>query len=61
MEYRLLGATGMRVSVLCLGTMNFDGTATPDGEAAATIHAALDAGINYPSICTVAASRVAAR
>lgn len=46
MEYRLLGRTGVKVSPLCLGTMNFGG---PTGEADAIeiIHAALEAGINF--------------
>ena len=47
MEYRKLGGTGVRVSPLCLGAMNFGGLATPDDEAVATIQAALDAGINF--------------
>lgn len=45
MNYRLLGRTGVRVSPLCLGTMNFGGP-TPDDEAVRIMHAALDAGIN---------------
>jgi aryl-alcohol dehydrogenase-like predicted oxidoreductase len=46
MEYRLLGRTGVRVSPLCLGTMNFGGP-TPEDEAIRMIHKALDAGINF--------------
>lgn len=46
MEYRLLGRTGVWVSALCLGTMNF-GSATPEPEAVRIIHRALDAGINF--------------
>jgi aryl-alcohol dehydrogenase-like predicted oxidoreductase len=46
MEYRLLGPTGVRVSPLCLGTMNFGG-ATPEPESIRMIHRALDAGINF--------------
>jgi aryl-alcohol dehydrogenase-like predicted oxidoreductase len=46
MEYRLLGRTGVRVSPLCLGTLNFGGP-TPDEEAVRIVHAALDAGINF--------------
>ncbi len=46
MQYRLLGRTGVRVSPLCLGTMNFGG-ATSDAEAIRIIHAALDAGMNF--------------
>ena len=45
MDYRLLGRTGVRVSPLCLGAMNFGGP-TPDDEALRIVHAALDAGIN---------------
>jgi aryl-alcohol dehydrogenase-like predicted oxidoreductase len=46
MDYRLLGRTGVRVSPLCLGTMNFGG-ATNEVDSIAIIHAALDAGINF--------------
>ena len=45
MDYRRLGASGIRVSPICLGTFNF-GAATDDATAARLIHAALDAGIN---------------
>lgn len=45
MQHRLLGRTGVRVSPLCLGAMNFGG-ATPDEEAIRIVHAALDAGLN---------------
>jgi 1-deoxyxylulose-5-phosphate synthase len=46
MEFRSLGRTGVRVSPLCLGTMNFGGP-TPEGESIRMIHTALDAGINF--------------
>jgi aryl-alcohol dehydrogenase-like predicted oxidoreductase len=46
MEYRLLGRTGVRVSPLCLGTLNFGGP-TPEDEAIRMIHNALDAGLNF--------------
>ena len=46
MTYRVLGRTGVRVSPLCLGTLNFGGP-TPDEEAIRIVHAALDAGINF--------------
>lgn len=46
MEYRLLGRTGVRVSPLCLGAMNFGGPTTTD-DSIEVIHAALDAGINF--------------
>ncbi|HEY3380222.1 MAG TPA: aldo/keto reductase [Vicinamibacterales bacterium] len=45
MEYRLLGRTGVRVSPLTLGTLNFGGP-TPDEEAGRIVDAALGAGIN---------------
>lgn len=45
MEYRVLGRTGVRVSPLCLGAMNFGG-ATGEADSIRIIHAALDAGIN---------------
>lgn len=46
MEYRLLGRTGVRVSPLCLGTMNLGGP-TPEPEAIRMIHRSLEAGINF--------------
>lgn len=46
MEYTYLGRTGMKVSKLCLGTMNF-GPVTEEKEAFKIMDAALDAGINF--------------
>lgn len=46
MEYRSLGRTGVKVSRLCLGTMNFGGR-TDETEATAIIDHAIDAGINF--------------
>ncbi len=46
MEYRNLGRTGVRVSPLCLGVMNFGGP-TPEQESIRITHSALDAGINF--------------
>ena len=46
MEYKKLGRTGLRVSRLCLGTMNF-GAGTEEKEAYKIMDAALDAGINF--------------
>jgi aryl-alcohol dehydrogenase-like predicted oxidoreductase len=46
MTHRLLGRTGVRVSPLCLGTLNFGGP-TPDEDAARIVHAAMDAGVNF--------------
>ncbi len=46
MNYRPLGRTGVLVSPLCLGAMNF-GAATSEADSIEIIHAALDAGINF--------------
>ena len=46
MEYRHLGRTGLRVSPLCLGTMNF-GPRTSEPDSFAIMDRALDAGINF--------------
>ncbi|MGH9133229.1 MAG: aldo/keto reductase [Ilumatobacteraceae bacterium] len=46
MDYRFLGRTGLRVSPLCLGTMNF-GTHTDEDTGCAIMDAALDAGVNF--------------
>jgi aryl-alcohol dehydrogenase-like predicted oxidoreductase len=46
MEYRFLGRTGLRVSPLCLGTMNFGMTAD-EATGHRIMDAALDAGINF--------------
>ena len=45
MDYRLLGRTGIRVSPLCLGTLNLGGP-SPEAEGIRLVHAALDAGVN---------------
>ncbi|MEW6750891.1 MAG: aldo/keto reductase [Candidatus Latescibacterota bacterium] len=45
MDYRDLGRTGVKVSPLCLGTMNFGGP-TPAEEARRIVDRALEAGIN---------------
>ncbi|TFG72405.1 MAG: aldo/keto reductase [Anaerolineales bacterium] len=46
MEYRSLGRTGMMVSPLCLGAMNFGGP-TDEVTSFAIINKAIDAGINF--------------
>src|SRR5579883_468022 len=46
MPYRGLGRTGVQVSPLCLGAMNF-GEPTPEEESLRIIDAALDGGINF--------------
>jgi aryl-alcohol dehydrogenase-like predicted oxidoreductase len=46
MEYRPLGRTGVMVSSLCLGIMNFGGVTSAE-DSFAMIDAALDAGINF--------------
>jgi len=45
-EYVRLGRTGLRVSRLCLGTMNF-GDKTTEADARVIMDAALDLGINF--------------
>lgn len=46
MNYRPLGRTGVLVSPLCLGAMNFGGP-TDEAESIAIINHALDGGINF--------------
>ena len=46
MEYRMLGRTGVPVSALCLGCMNF-GNSTPEDESINMIHYAMDQGVNF--------------
>ena len=46
MEYRNLGRTGLKVSPLCLGTMNF-GPQTGEADSFAIMDRALEAGINF--------------
>ncbi|HWQ11699.1 MAG TPA: aldo/keto reductase [Roseiflexaceae bacterium] len=46
MDYRLFGRTGVRVSPLCIGAMNF-GDATDEAEATRIVDRALDAGVNF--------------
>jgi aryl-alcohol dehydrogenase-like predicted oxidoreductase len=46
MEYTHLGRAGLKVSRLCLGTMNF-GDATDEQTSFAIMDAAIDAGINF--------------
>ena len=52
MDYRLLGRTGVKVSPLCLGAMNFGGV-TNEEDSIRMIHAALDAGINFVDTANV--------
>jgi aryl-alcohol dehydrogenase-like predicted oxidoreductase len=46
MEYTYLGKSGLKVSRLCLGTMNF-GPETDEKESFRIMDAALDAGVNF--------------
>ena len=46
MDYIQLGRTGLKVSRLCLGTMNF-GPQTTEGDSFAIMDKALDLGINF--------------
>lgn len=52
MNTRPLGRTGVQVSPLCLGCMNF-GWGTEEDEAIRIIHRALDAGINFVDTANV--------
>ena len=51
MEHRLLGTSGIEVSVMALGCWPFAGGSTwgdqDDDVSIATVHAALDAGITF--------------
>jgi aryl-alcohol dehydrogenase-like predicted oxidoreductase len=51
-QYRSLGRTGVQVSPVCLGAMNFGGP-TPEEEAIRIIDAALDGGINFVDTANV--------
>lgn len=46
MEYRLLGRTGLKVSTICLGTMQF-GWSTDEPEAHVIMSRAVELGINF--------------
>jgi aryl-alcohol dehydrogenase-like predicted oxidoreductase len=46
MEYRILGCSGLKVSPLCLGTMNFGGP-TPETESIRILNRALEGGITF--------------
>jgi aryl-alcohol dehydrogenase-like predicted oxidoreductase len=46
MEYRVLGRTGLRVSAICLGTMQFGWTADED-ESFDVLSTAYEAGVNF--------------
>jgi 1-deoxyxylulose-5-phosphate synthase len=46
MDYRTLGRTGVRVSPLCLGAMNFGGP-TSEADSITIIDAAIEGGINF--------------
>ena len=48
MRYRVLGGTGIEVSVHCLGAMMFGSVGNPDhDDCVRIIHAALDQGVNF--------------
>ena len=52
MEYTRLGRSGLQVSRLCLGTMNF-GPVTEEAEAHRIMDAALDGGVNFVDTANV--------
>ena len=55
MRYRRLGASGLQVSVLCLGAMMF-GDRTDEAEAARIVASAREAGVNFVDTADVYAS-----
>ncbi|MCX7892351.1 MAG: aldo/keto reductase [Burkholderiales bacterium] len=55
MEYRQLGASGLRVSPLCLGTMMF-GDRTDEAEAGRIVDSARAAGVNFVDTADVYAN-----
>jgi len=59
MEYTHLGRTGLKISRLCLGTMNF-GPETPEEESFAIMDRALDLGINFFDTANVYGGKVGA-
>jgi aryl-alcohol dehydrogenase-like predicted oxidoreductase len=56
MDYRFLGRTGLRVSPLCLGTMNF-GPETDEATSHQIMDEALDVGINFFDTANVYGAR----
>jgi aryl-alcohol dehydrogenase-like predicted oxidoreductase len=52
MDYRHLGRSGLRVSPLCLGTMNF-GPQTSEQDSHAILDRSLDAGVNFVDTANV--------
>ncbi len=56
MEYRHLGRTGLRVSRLCLGTMNF-GPRTDEADSFRIMDEALDRGVNFLDTANVYGGR----
>jgi aryl-alcohol dehydrogenase-like predicted oxidoreductase len=52
MDYRLFGRTGVKVSPLCLGAMNFGGV-TNEADSIRITHAALEAGFNFVDTANV--------
>lgn len=52
MEYRTLGRTGVKVTTLCLGTMNF-GPRTSEVDSIELVHRAIAAGINFVDTANV--------
>jgi aryl-alcohol dehydrogenase (NADP+) len=55
MEYRQLGTSGLRVSLICLGTMMF-GDRTDEAEATRIVDSAREAGINFVDTADVYAN-----
>jgi 1-deoxyxylulose-5-phosphate synthase len=60
MEYRSLGRTGVMVSPLCLGVMNFGGP-TSEADAFIILNRALEAGVNFIDTANVYAGSASER
>lgn len=56
MEYKPLGRSGLQVSVVGLGCMNF-GMMNDEGESAAIVHRALELGVNFFDVADVYGNR----
>ena len=52
MEHRRLGASGLLVSPICLGTMTF-GTPVSESDAIRMVHGAIDLGVNFVDTANV--------
>jgi aryl-alcohol dehydrogenase-like predicted oxidoreductase len=56
MQYRTLGASGLLVSPVCLGTMTF-GTPVSEADSIRLVHAAIDLRINFIDTANIYTAR----